>query len=137
MLVFVGPDRIDPDGDAPTWVLGARGGTVELAQRLLPTPQDVNFDEPYRLVPGVLAPGAQMSGQAQAPLPLTTSLPWGVDADPGRAVPSSPTEVYLCVGVGTAEEFGDQLTARSPVVTHDESTAQRQHQFCTQAEPLT
>jgi len=135
ILVFAGPDRGE-EGPAPTWVLGARGTTVELAQRLLATPEYVAFDEPYGLVPAVLQPGAVLSGVAEAPLPLATTLPWGADVDPERAVPASPREVYLCVGVGTAAEFGEELAAATPYVAHAEATARSQHQFCTDTEPL-
>lgn len=59
VLVFVGPDpgRMSADDPAPTWVLAAKGNTVELAQRLIAPPDDVAFASPYGVAARVLAPG--------------------------------------------------------------------------------
>lgn len=139
VLVFAGPDteRVSADDPPPTWVLGAKGNTVELAQRLLATPKNVDFAWPYGVAAQILEPGEELTGTAEASLPLTTTLPWGAGDDPSQEVPEHPREVYLCVGVGTPEGFRYSLTVgNDPYEIHGEGTAAKQHQFCTETEPL-
>ncbi|WP_155859395.1 hypothetical protein [Cellulomonas sp. KRMCY2] len=148
VLVFVGPDpaRMSADEPPPTWVLAAKGDTVELAQRLIAPPSDVDFASAYGVAARVLAPGEELTGAAEVRLPLTTTLPWGADIDSSRAVAASPSEVYLCVGVGTTESFGELPTVAdqgiettdgdAPYAMHSEWYVAQQHQFCTEPEPL-
>lgn len=137
VLVFAGPESMSSDEPPATWVLGAKGSTVELAQRLIATPEGVDFESPYGVAAQILEPGDELTGTAEAPLPLATTLPWGAGDDPSQAVPAHPSEVYLCIGVGTDGEFGHLLSGDDrPYAVHAEATAAWQHQFCTETEPL-
>lgn len=148
VLVFVGPDpeQLRDDTIGPTWVLGAKGAAVELAQRLIAPPADVDFAVPFGVTAQILEPGAELAGTAEARLPLATTLPWGAHVDPSRAVPRSQAEVYLCIGVGVAEAFEDLPLASdrnvdapegdAPYAMHSAANVAEQHQFCTEPEPL-
>lgn len=148
VLVFVGPDPEQPRDNtiAPTWVLGANGAIVELAQRLMAPPEDVDFAAPFGVAAQVLEPGTELTGTAEARLPLATTLPWGAQVDPRRAVPRSQAEVYLCLGVGAAEAFealppasdrnAEATEGDAPYATHSAANVAEQHQFCTEPEPL-
>lgn len=148
VLVFVGidPQQMSAADPAPVWVMRAKGSTVEVSQRLIAPPANVAFAAPYGVAAQVLAPGDVLEGTTRAQLPLTTSLPWPEDIDPSRAVPDSPSQVYLCLGVGTWDTFGalptvgdqgyDTPDPDQPYAMHTEWYVAEQHLFCTDPEPL-
>ena len=156
LLAFNGPDADDPDADHPdadpaVWVTPRDDDTVEVAQRLLAPPDGVDVARPMMVHGTVIAPGQEITGTVEVPLPLAVRHPYQGAFDPPLRLPDGAEEVVFCVGVARESEFVPQPTDQpsatpsatpgatagptpGPIYAHLSGSLLRQHLFCSAPE---
>ncbi len=82
---------------------GHEDGTVEVARRLFPVPDDLEGVQAYGVAASTLPAGAKAEGREIVLLPLAYAP--AAPAGGGDPLPDDPARVVFCVGVAPAADF--------------------------------
>lgn len=131
-------DRIPPDDgiyDPHThngaYIISRSDGTVEIAMRAFPVPEDTEGAVPYDFTTTRLAPGASTSGDFIVLLPLRYR-PAAAVPEGGAPLPDNPKRAVFCLGVITADNklIGQAKDPTHPVLPHNRQIADTQTLLC-------
>ncbi len=125
--------------DALAYVTGAGEGSVEISQRVFPTPDgDGERVQAPQIGATVLEPGSSLAVTLDVPLPLERNQPFGDDLGAGPiTLPDEVSDVSFCLGL-LPRALADAAPDEDGVVllAHTDASAAVQYLLCSEPTPL-
>jgi hypothetical protein len=120
------------------YIVGRRGGVVEIAKRAFDKPPGFDYDAAAVLGGTRLAPGHSVAESFSVPLPLERRHPYGDKVMEGVVTLPDPIRaVVFCLGVVDIPPDDYPDYRERLLFVHDPPVTPAQHVFCSEPVPLT